>query len=1527
MFGNRHTFKLFALFIVAVCLFAPAATALAQESLIQLTPSEQAWLKAHPAITLGYVPDWSPISMRSKTGELDGIAGSYKKAIEKRLPIKFELVPESPWGAMLDGVRDKKIDVLLPLGRTAERDKYMLFTNVLAEAPYVIVTRTDSPQVNGLADLAGRHVSVRSRFVSHEWLAKEHPEIELLPRATTIEALEAVLFGEADAFVGSLPDAGNIISAYGLTNLKVAADASFSNRLSIGVRNDWPELATILDKAIADVSPDERRAIWNQWVRGAPEGFDKRIFYGLAAGFTLAIFAVLFIHIVRLRRAYELVDERVKERTRELEKLSDEMVFHNAIFYSMVEGVHLVRASDGVIVYANKKCEEMFGYGEGELVDRPVSVINASDERDPERVADEIIGELKKKGSWSGEVKNIRKDGTTFWSMAHVSTLSHATYGEVWVSVHSDITERKAVEERLRRSEEMFSSLARVAPVGIFRTDKEGGSVYINARGLEILGISASATKGQGWARAIHPDDRERVFEAWRCAVRDALPFKLEYRFQKPDGTVVWVLGQAEVERDATGQIVGHVGTIADFTEHNAAEEKLRQSEERYRLLIKASPFCIHEIGLDGLMLSMNEAGLTMLCLREEKEVVGVPYLSAVGERDNVRVAELMRDAFKGKTSHFEFDSSGDAPLRFKSCFVPIFDRRGKVTRLMGITEDITERKAAEEKLQKSETRFRETLDNMLEGCMILGYDWTYLYLNETSAHHGQSTRANLIGRTLTGMYPGVEKSAVFARYKRCMEERIPQHFEESYSFADGTTTWYEFSVEPVLEGIFVLSLDITKRKAAEEALGSIKWLLKEESGGDDVLSKSKEYEPDYGDLTKLNTEGEILRSIDKDILYNIANSYLGLLGTSSAIYEKNGDYAVGLFSSSWCRLMDKASREKCGTGDNRVALAQGNWLCHESCWSEASKVSIRDAKPVDIECQGGIHLYAVPIMAGGKSIGSINFGYGNPPSDPNELKKIAEKYSVDLEELKTSAKEYKTRPPFIIQLAKQRLLDSALLIGILVERKRAEGDVEKSREDFMKIVEGSPEPMAVTDEEQRIVFLNGKFTQVFGYTLSDIPTVEDWWPRAYPDQSYREEVKTEWNSRIERVMREGVDFSQMETVVVCKDGSKREIVFNFSFVGNRGLTIFHDITERKAAEEKLKAAKEEAEAATHLKDKFVSLVSHDLKVPLASMLGFIQFARGSEAVQSSDSVKLMLDKAVDSGRQMVTLVEDVLKISRFKSGHLKLEKQFFDARYVGAMAASNYAHLARQKGIVIENAIPENSRVYADKTLLVEAVQNLVTNSIKFCKSGDAITISLVEGDASIIYVRDTGAGIDPSRLEQIFDYDKKTSTAGTNGEVGTGFGLPIVKDIVELHGGELGVKTEPGKGCEFYLKLPVVRPTILLVDDSQAMRLLQKQWLTVLNVEFIEAGNGEEALKLVEDHRPHLVVTDVKMPVMDGLELLKRLKDNANTKDIPVIMISGEYGMEIRDKIFKLGADDFVSKNMTDSTDFLPRVRRFVG
>ncbi|MBU1746733.1 MAG: PAS domain S-box protein, partial [Chloroflexi bacterium] len=170
------------------------------------------------------------------------------------------------------------------------------------------------------------------------------------------------------------------------------------------------------------------------------------------------------------------------------------------------------------------------------------------------------------------------------------------------------LQEREQAVAARRESEAHYQALAEISPVGIFRTDAQGATTYVNPRWCEIAGLAASAALGDGWLRAVHPDDRALVTTGWDTAVHKQHISTARYRFRRPDGTIAWVMGQAVPETNAAGQIVGYVGTITDLTERQQAEETLRESEELYRDLVQHSHdlICTHD--LDGNLLSVNPA-------------------------------------------------------------------------------------------------------------------------------------------------------------------------------------------------------------------------------------------------------------------------------------------------------------------------------------------------------------------------------------------------------------------------------------------------------------------------------------------------------------------------------------------------------------------------------------------------------------------------------------------------------------------------------------------------------------------------------------------------------------------------------------------------------------------------------------------------------------------------------------------------------------------------------------------------------
>jgi signal transduction histidine kinase len=235
----------------------------------------------------------------------------------------------------------------------------------------------------------------------------------------------------------------------------------------------------------------------------------------------------------------------------------------------------------------------------------------------------------------------------------------------------------------------------------------------------------------------------------------------------------------------------------------------------------------------------------------------------------------------------------------------------------------------------------------------------------------------------------------------------------------------------------FAIRTLLAQRNQVESELKAIAWLLRE---GRKPFRVPK-MQP-YGDLTELNTDRTILRTVGKDLLANVAGDALHLLGTSGSVCEKNGDYAACLVASDWCRFLDQASRARCGTTDNQAALSSGDWHCRES-GREVSILAMETGRPVDMPCKGGINLYAAPIAIDAETVGSITMGYGDPPKDDERLTEVAERYGVPIEKLRELSGNMPSRPQFIVAVAKARLRSEAILLGEIIKRKRTEEALE----------------------------------------------------------------------------------------------------------------------------------------------------------------------------------------------------------------------------------------------------------------------------------------------------------------------------------------------------------------------------------------------------------------------------------------------------------------------------------------------------
>lgn len=277
------------------------------------------------------------------------------------------------------------------------------------------------------------------------------------------------------------------------------------------------------------------------------------------------------------------------------------------------------------------------------------------------------------------------------------------------------------------------------------------------------------------------------------------------------------------------------------------AELSLREKADLYDTFVNVSPDTIVITDLTGIILFASKNAQSMFGLEDETEAYGTPVLRYIDPAEHEKVLKGLRLRLDGKSL---------APREYtglKKDRTPIFieingeiirDEQGKPEKLLYIIRDISKRKKTETELLQSEFRFHSTLDNMLEGCQIIGFDWKYLFVNNTAAQHGRMPAEKLLNHTMQEMFPGIEQSEMFQRLATCMYERIVQNFENEFIYPDGSGAWFDLRVQPVPEGIFILTIDITERKAYEQKIHELNANLEQEIR-ETIQAKEKAEESD----------------------------------------------------------------------------------------------------------------------------------------------------------------------------------------------------------------------------------------------------------------------------------------------------------------------------------------------------------------------------------------------------------------------------------------------------------------------------------------------------------------------------------------------------------------------------------------------------------------------------------------------------------------------------------------------------------
>jgi len=475
---------------------------------------------------------------------------------------------------------------------------------------------------------------------------------------------------------------------------------------------------------------------------------------------------------------------------------------------------------------------------------------------------------------------------------------------------------------------------------------------------------------------------------------------------------------------------------------------------------------------------------------------------------------------------------------------------------------------------------------------------------------------------------------------------------------------------------------------------------------------------------------------------------------------------------------------------------------------------------------------------------------------------------------------------------------------------------------------------MAIIDFNGNIEFINKQAVKTFGYLHEDIPTMDHWWTKAYPEENYRKQTIEQFMGLVNRAIVEKCEIERREYYPTCKDGTVKAMVIFGVIVEDKIFVMFEDITERKNAEVQIINALNKAEESDKLKSAFLANMSHELRTPINGIIGFSNLLLNQNL--SFDKKEKYVSQINASSSMLMRLIEDIIDIAKIESGKLVIEKIPCNVSKTLDELYQYYKQelIARNKEnvLLVYNKIQDTDiTIISDPLRLRQVLINLLSNAVKFTEIGKIEFGCTQKGEKLFFYVKDTGIGIKKENLSKIFDRFTQLEISHSRKFGGTGLGLTISKNIIELLNGEIWVESELEKGSSFFFTIPAEivdaveteptemefdmshyfwkNKTILIAEDDDINFMFLEEMLHLTNIKIIRARNGKEAVDLVKIiSEISLVLMDIQMPVMDGYESTRIIK--TIKPELPVIAQTAYAFASEKILSINAGCIDYITK-----------------
>lgn len=1023
-------------------------------------------------------------------------------------------------------------------------------------------------------------------------------------------------------------------------------------------------------------------------------------------------------------------------------------------------------------------------------------------------------------------------------------------------------------EEKLRESEERYRSIVNQTVGGIAEVDLTGKFTTVNQRFCEITGYSRHQLLGGMRMQDItHAEDLHAHLEKFQRLITDGTAFEIEKRYVCQDGSVVWVNNSVSAIRNAVGQLSSIAAVVIDITERKYIEQALRESENQMRIITNAMPALISYIDADCRYRFVNQT-YTDWFGHTSAEVIGKTMQEVLGEAAFAVLRFHVAAALAGTNETFEAETPyKDGGTRFiQATYTPDITADGTVKGFFVLVLDITERKRAVE-AQSYLAAIIESSDDAVISKNLHGIITSW---NHSAEKLFGYTAEEIIGKSVLVLLPphlAEEETHILATVRR--GQAIVRH-ETVRVRKDGTKIDISLTVSPI-------------RNPAGEIIGASK-IARD-------ITEHKRHERSIAFLAEISQEALNLVN-EREIMQMVGAKLGAFLQLSHCVFVE----------------VNEAADEVTGLYD----------------WHRA-----------DVPSAGGIHRvsdYVSPEVLASIRAGELVI-VRDTATDPrvnaaaNAALKVGSYLSIPLIRngewhfalavYHSEAYDWRTD-----EIALLRELTTR--IWTRIERARGEealrAEEERYRVLFNSIDEGFCLIEMIFDAENkpldyRLVQANPAFTRLTGFPSTVlgktarqlVPDLAEFWFTTYGQVALTGEAVRFENYAVPLRRWFDIYASRVGDATSC-----------------RVAVVFNDITERKQTEtererllQKEKQLRETAEMHNRTKDEFLAVVSHELRNPLNSILGYTRLTR----INPCDTAQVVqyCEIIERNARMQQQLIEDLLDTARIISGKLRIDPAPLDFRLVieDALAVVRTAVEAKQINLHAHLGV-EPQPLLGDAARLQQVVCNLLQNAIKFTPDGGRVEVQLERSTTQLqLRVSDTGHGIEAEFLPAIFDRFSQSDMSRTRRHGGLGLGLALAKQLIELHGGTIeAVSAGIGQGATFTVILPLqtwqdrsftlshdstiiqreseVLPLVelprldgvrvLVVDDQEEARQLATTVLIECGAEVTVAASGQEAEMWMTQQFFNVLVCDISMPEMDGYTLLQRQRARERRQNIPL-------------------------------------------